>query len=109
MNNLNSVAANAVLIGAVVFLIAILFGSIAVAISPQYVFSHFHLPKLFLWINKHWPGVKEGKEFMEELAKDLRVARTPSPAVSIWFLRISAIVMALGAAFSLWWIFIGAA
>ena len=101
---MNSIAANAVLIGAVVFLIFVFFGSIAVAISPQYIFSHS--PKLFLWINRHWPGMSEGKEFNRELDKELGISDARKQSLAIWFVRIPAIIIALAAAFSLCWILV---
>ena len=101
---MNIIYPNTVLISVLVLLVLLFIGSIAVAISPQYVLSHF--PKLFFWISRHWPGMKEGREFNRELGKELGISDARKQSLSICFVRIAAIIITLAAVFPLWWVLV---
>jgi hypothetical protein len=92
--------ANTVLKFVVVLLVLVFLASIAAAVFTQYIF--LHPPALVLWISRHWPGRTQGEEFMRDLGRGIRDTRKHS--LSIWFVRISAIIMAIVATFLILWI-----
>lgn len=95
-----------ILIGALVFLILVFLGSIAVTIWT------FHPPKnpsyaspLLLWMRRHFPDrMRKGEESNRQLAKALHLSDTTQRSLGIWTVRILAIIYAIVAGFAILWI-----
>lgn len=95
--------ADIVLIIVTVLLALLFLASTAVAIFTRYLLSRPNT--LYLRVKKRLPKIMFAQEEMiKELGKGMSETRKYS--FSIWFVRILAIIIALAAAFSLWWILV---
>ena len=95
--------ADIVLIVVMVLLALLFLASIAFAVFPQYPL--LWCSKWDLWMKKRLPEIiVAGEEIYKELGRGISGSRKHT--LSIWSVRIAAIIIALAAAFSLWWILV---
>jgi uncharacterized membrane protein len=92
---------NVILISVSVLLILLFLVSTAVAVFTRYLLSRPNT--LYLRIKKRLPKIMvAGEEVYKEMGRGISETRRHS--LSIWSVRIAAIIIALAAAFCLWWI-----
>ena len=92
----------------VMFLLALLFlASTVAAIFTNHLVSKYlqlRYSRLNLWLNNHRPDLGGGWLVTKELTRGM--SDTQKLSIFIWLVRISAIIIALAAAFFLCWILV---